>query len=164
MNTVDYPGGVGRRPAGEEERMIRKSAWAVFDPRGVVGAERLPALTISGLPALVRAPTKPLLYGLGVITVRSIRISDMAWEAIANRGLVGPAQARVCDRPGETVRQRRVIDIGLRGPRRVGDGGYGRGNKRFATWRMSARLENSIFDCRVRQRNSRGMVIARQGG
>jgi hypothetical protein len=34
------PGGVRRGRAGEEERVIRKSAWAVFDPRGVVATER----------------------------------------------------------------------------------------------------------------------------
>ena len=41
MNTVGCPGGERWGRAGEEERVIRKSAWAVFDPRGVVGAERL---------------------------------------------------------------------------------------------------------------------------
>jgi hypothetical protein len=52
VNTVDCPGGVGRGRAGEEERKIRKSAWAVFDPRGVVGAERLLAPRIPDLEGM----------------------------------------------------------------------------------------------------------------
>ena len=52
MNAVDCPAGVGWGGAGAEERTIRKSAWAVFDPRGVAGTERLLAPRIPNLEGM----------------------------------------------------------------------------------------------------------------
>ena len=57
-----------------------------------------PAMTISGRRGRPEAAAKS-----------GWPISNEVWEG---EGLVGRAQARVCDRPGDTVRQRRVIAIG----------------------------------------------------
>jgi hypothetical protein len=52
VNTVNCPEGAGRRRAEGEGRIIRMAAWAVFDPRGVVGAECLLAPRIPGLEGI----------------------------------------------------------------------------------------------------------------
>src|ERR1700730_19267694 len=86
--------------------------------------------------------------------MRSIRISDQVWEAIAQRGKFGETEDDVLKRVFSISPANRsdtavlsALDHASPGSARVtGTGRYGRGNKRFATKRMSARVEDRTLN------------------
>jgi len=81
--------------------------------------------------------------------MRSIRISDQVWDAIAQIGKFGETEDDVLRRvfsigpanQSDTGVPSALDDALARSAQGSGTGRYGRGNKRFATKRMSARVE-----------------------
>jgi hypothetical protein len=70
--------------------------------------------------------------------MHTIKVSDVVWSAIAGRGKFGETEDDVL---------RRVFDLAPKPEteRPISSGRQGRGNRRYATKRMSARTENGLL-------------------